>query len=244
MLILKVISRLLSYPEAELIANAGEISAAISTAKEIPPSLREQILEQFHALCEMDLMDAQEHYCRLFDHGRSLSLLIFEHVYGESRDRGQAMVDLMSIYEQNGFAMNVRELPDYLPLFLEYLSRRPEDEAREWLADVSHILGMLSARLQERNSKFHVLFDALLVISGAEVDFEELREVAASEERDDTMEALDKVWEAEQVRFGSGDSAASAGCRPQTMGKMPPRDSAQAIHWVGSTGNGANAAQR
>ncbi|MEB0183005.1 nitrate reductase molybdenum cofactor assembly chaperone, partial [Pseudomonas sp. CCC3.2] len=84
----------------------------------------------------------------------SLSLLLFEHVHGESRDRGQAMVDMMAQYEAAGFAIGVKELPDYIPLYLEFLSTREDIEAREGLADVSHLLALLAARLEERESAY------------------------------------------------------------------------------------------
>ena len=102
--------------------------------------------------------------------------------------------------------LSAHELPDFIPLYLEFLAHREDLEAREGLADISHILGMLSARLRERNSNYGYLFDALLMISGAKVDVAELQEVAAKEERDDSHEALDKIWEEEAVTFGAGDA--------------------------------------
>lgn len=68
----------------------------------------------------MDPLDARAQYSELFDRGRATSLLLFEHVHGESRDRGRAMVDLLAQYEQHGLQLNSRELPDHLPLYLEY----------------------------------------------------------------------------------------------------------------------------
>lgn len=236
--ILKVISRLMDYPSADVQQHAAELSSVIATAREISPSMRGQLQVLLNDVYLGDLMDAQEAYTTLFDRGRSLSLLLFEHVHGESRDRGQAMVDLMALYEDNGFAIDTRELPDYIPLYLEYLARRPEMEAREGLADVSHILGMLSARLQERESPYAALFDALLMISGAKVDLGELREIAAGEERDDTPEALDKIWEEEAITFGAGD--ATKGCpsaRPANAPELPstpmePHVQSAPLHWV------------
>lgn len=201
MQILKVISALMCYPTEDLRDASAELRRAIEGAKEIPPSSRQAILGLVGSLGARDMMDVQEEYGFLFDRGRSLSLLLFEHVHGESRDRGQAMVDLMALYEKNGFAIDAKELPDYIPLYLEYLAQRPDLEAREGLHDISHILGLLSARLQERQSSYHCLFDALLIIAGAKVDIEDLKQIAANEERDDTPEAMDKVWEEEQVTF-------------------------------------------
>ena len=147
------------------------------------------------------------------------------------------MVDLMALYENHGFAINVRELPDYIPLYLEYLSHRPHLEAREGLTDVSHILGLLSARLQERNSPYASLFDALLMISGAQVDITQLRKQTASEKRDDTLEALDKIWEEEAVTFGAGDGLegscpSSRPLPPQHAQPQRNANDAVAVRWA------------
>jgi nitrate reductase delta subunit len=229
--ILKVVSVLMNYPTEQLQQGADELHDIVQSSEGIQEPVKASLAALIHQLRDRDLMDNQEEYGQLFDRGRSLSLLMFEHVHGESRDRGQAMVDLMKLYNDNGFHINVRELPDYIPLYLEYLSERPQIEALEGLDDIQHILGMLSARLQERSSAYHALFDTLLALIGAEVDNPELRELAAKEEPDNTPQALDKVWEEEAITFG-GD-AVSGGCpstnsRPQAA----KQDQAEAIHWV------------
>ena len=101
-----------------------------------------------------DAYDAQERYVLLFDRTRSLSLHLFEHVHGESRDRGQAMVDLMAMYEEDGFEIDTKELPDYLPMFLEYLSMKPRAEAVQLLDETAHILAALRERLKKRQSVY------------------------------------------------------------------------------------------
>lgn len=226
--ILKVISRLMDYPKAELQGQVAELESAILASREISPAMRQRLTGLLHQIYDGDLMDAQELYSGLFDRGRALSLLLFEHVHGESRDRGQAMVDLLALYENLGYHIEVRELPDFIPLYLEFLAHRPDLEAREGLADVAHILGLLSARLRERDSDYDALFDSLLMISGVPVNLDELRSKAAGEERDDTPEALDKIWEEEAVTFGAGDSCPSNA--PQ-----PPKRSADdsvAVRWA------------
>ncbi len=226
--ILKVISRLMDYPKAELQAQVAEMESAILGSREISPAMRQRLTGLLHQIYDGDLMDAQELYSGLFDRGRALSLLLFEHVHGESRDRGQAMVDLLALYESLGYHIEVRELPDFIPLYLEFLAHRPDLEAREGLADVAHILGLLSARLRERESDYDALFDSLLMISGVPVDLEELRSKAAGEQRDDTPEALDKIWEEEAVTFGAGDSCPSTAPQPP---KRSPNDSV-AVRWA------------
>lgn len=123
----------------------------------------------------MDPLDAQAQYSELFDRGRATSLLLFEHVHGESRDRGQAMVDLLAQYEQHGLQLNSRELPDHLPLYLS-TAQLPQSEAVEGLKDIAPILALLSARLQQRESRYAVLFDLLLKLANTAIDSDKVAE--------------------------------------------------------------------
>src|SRR5690606_10246181 len=203
MRILKVISLLLDYPEEALREAHGELDEAISGAREISPDQRGALLRLLDELCRDELMDVQERYTELFDRGRALSLLLFEHVHGESRDRGQAMVDLMAQYEAAGFAIGVRELPDYIPLYLEYLASRDDLEAREGLADVAHLLALLAARLEERESPYAACFRALLQIAGEQpaIAVAQVREQGAGEQRADSLEEHGTLWVEEAVAF-------------------------------------------
>ncbi|SOB78024.1 respiratory nitrate reductase chaperone NarJ [Marinobacter sp. LV10R510-11A] len=201
MRLLKVLSRVLEYPSAELQASKDAMVAVVLEDTQLPRKNKEQLLQAIDRLCDGNLLDLEESYTGTFDKGRATSLLLFEHVHGESRDRGQAMVDLMEQYRANGLEIDAKELPDYLPLFLEYLSTRPWDEIKNWLEDIHHILGLLGERLYQRESLYHVAMDSLLELSGRTTDRQELAQIVASEERDDTPEALDKVWEEEMVKF-------------------------------------------
>ncbi|WP_196159443.1 nitrate reductase molybdenum cofactor assembly chaperone [Reinekea sp. G2M2-21] len=233
MQLLKLISALLDYPSEPMQQAKDELVDVVQSSREIPKAQRDGISELIKHLCESELMTVQERYSEHFDRGRATSLLLFEHVHGESRDRGQAMVDLMDLYNQNGYHINVRELPDFIPMYLEFLSSQDDLTAREGLADVAHILGLLSARLSERESPYQVLFDALLVISGKQVNMVELKKKVATEERDDTPEAFDKVWQEEQVTFGAGDTAVQGGgCSAPENPAMPKEAVHEAIHWV------------
>ncbi len=163
-------------------------------------------------LVAQDPLDAQAAYSELFDRGRATSLLLFEHVHGESRDRGQAMVDLMAQYERHGLLLDSHELPDHLPLYLEYLALAGRGSAGG-LRDVAPILGLLSAPAA-RESRYAVLFELLLKLANTQVDSQKVAEKIADEARDDTPQALDAVWEEEQVKFfadqGCGESEISA----------------------------------
>ena len=210
MIELVVISRLLEYPDAALWQHQGELFDVLSGSEKLEPADAQALGVFLRDLTAQDLLDAQAAYSELFDRGRATSLLLFEHVHGESRDRGQAMVDLLNQYEQHGLVLDSRELPDHLPLYLEYLAQLPESEAIGGLQDIAPILALLCARLQQRESRYAVLFEQLLKLANSAVDEAKVAEKIADEARDDTPQALDAVWEEEQVKFfadqGCGDS--------------------------------------
>jgi len=213
-LILKVISRLLDYPSAELFSASEELINVVSETDNISQKSKNSLIAFIQKLTDRDLYDAQESYDLLFDRGRALSLLLFEHVHGESRDRGQAMVNLLEVYKSKGFVAETSQLPDYIPLYLEFLSEQDADFCEEWLGDICHLMTMLSERLIDRECYYSVLFDTLIDISGLEVNREEVIEAVKKEERDDTIEAIDKEWEDKEIKFDepiqSGENCPSA----------------------------------
>ncbi|MBU9839937.1 nitrate reductase molybdenum cofactor assembly chaperone [Rahnella aceris] len=206
---LRLTGLLLDYPSEELWQHQPELLEAVAESPELTQEQRLDLALYITAFCKQDLLDAQSAYTGLFDRGRATSLLLFEHVHGESRDRGQAMVDLMGQYREAGLEIDSRELPDYLPLYLEYLTTRDENQAREGLRDIAPILALLSARMQERDSHYAELFDLLLALSGSDIATETVREGIRQEARDDTPAALDVVWEEEQIKFLGEQSCAS-----------------------------------
>ncbi|CDL09584.1 Respiratory nitrate reductase delta chain [Klebsiella pneumoniae IS46] len=214
MIELVIVSRLLEYPDAALWQHQQEMFEALASSEKLSKEDAHALGVFLRDLVAQDPLDAQAAYSELFDRGRATSLLLFEHVHGESRDRGQAMVDLMAQYERHGLLLDSHELPDHLPLYLEYLAQLPEEEALGGLRDVAPILGLLSARLQQRESRYAVLFELLLKLANTQVDSQKVAEKIADEARDDTPQALDAVWEEEQVKFfadqGCGESEISA----------------------------------
>ena len=118
----KVLSALLSYPTQELQAASAELRAVVADEGLVAGDVRHALNRLISEIAAGDIYDLQERYVFLFDRTRSLSLHLFEHVHGESRDRGQAMIDLQDLYNRNGMAITATELPDFLPLFLEFLS--------------------------------------------------------------------------------------------------------------------------
>ena len=165
-----------------------------------------------------DIYDMQEEYVSTFDRGRSHSLHLFEHIHGESRDRGQAMVNLSAAYEEKGFFIDQAELPDYIPLFLEYLSLCPVNEAVELLGEPIDIMATIAVRLRKRNSPYNVLFDALVALSRVKPSQDKIDEVMAQDLEDNSLEALDKEWEEAAAFADQPDQTNCGACVTPTNG--------------------------
>jgi nitrate reductase molybdenum cofactor assembly chaperone NarJ/NarW len=205
----KVLAALLTYPERELIEALPELEQALDAENLLGKRERRALDGFFSALRRADLMTLQERYVGLFDRVRSLSLHLFEHVHGESRDRGQAMVDLGQLYARHGFRMASNELPDFLPAFLEFLSQRPLSEAQALLADTAHILEAIGARLLKRGSAYSAVFHALVGLSGESADHDTVipdEEIRA----EDDPATMDKLWQ-EAPAFGPGSESCGSG---------------------------------
>ena len=212
---LRVLSALLTYPTAELIAAAPEFKAVLEREGVLPSRNRAGIERLIDDLAAHDLFDAQERYLLLFDRTRSLSLHLFEHVHGESRDRGQAMVDLLRQYEDAGYEPTSSELPDFLPLFLEFASTRAPAEAIELVGQPAHVFVALRERLAKRQSPYEAVFTALIALSKARIDEAALATLRAEPDPEpDDLAALDADWEEEEVTFGPG---AAAACGTDTL---------------------------
>jgi nitrate reductase delta subunit len=193
----RVLSRLLSYPDEALTAALPDLEGVVASEAVLPPPQRAALGRLIDELGAGDLLHAQERYVGLFDRSRSLSLHLFEHVHGDSRDRGAAMVELIALYRRHGLDVSARELPDYLPLFLEFLSVLDPAQARPLLADAAHVLAAIRDRLERRASTYAAAFDALVFLAGAEGAPQ-----AEDGDPDDSFDALDRAWEEAPVTFG------------------------------------------
>jgi nitrate reductase molybdenum cofactor assembly chaperone NarJ/NarW len=212
MLTLKVLAALLVYPDRELIESLDEMAALLEAEGALPTRERRALEGLIADLRDGDLMDVQARYVALFDHSRSLSLHLYEHSHGESRDRGQAMVNLLSYYRSKGLDPGASELPDFLPLFLEFLSTRPVDEARALLDQAVDVVALLRARLERRGAPYAVVFRAIEALAPRRADEAAIRETVGGEAPDDTPQALDRAWEEAPVTFGADPAAAGSGC--------------------------------
>ncbi|MCV2893670.1 nitrate reductase molybdenum cofactor assembly chaperone [Lentibacter sp. XHP0401] len=218
---LKALSLILSYPTRELQQAMPEISAVLASDTRLTAAARRGLRPLVEELAVRDIYDLEEQFVLLFDRSRTLSLNLFEHVHGESRDRGGAMVSLVETYRDGGFDPVTSELPDHLPVLLEFLSTRPFAEAQETLADAAHIFEALTTRLERRESAYAAVFASLVQLAGAEANAEAVAEILAQPEVDPTdLEALDEVWEESEVLFGPDPSA---GC-PQVRDMLSRMD--------------------
>lgn len=212
MLVFKAFSALLSYPTEGMREALPEIADAISRSPLVGPRERADLLDLIAEIGQGDLFAAEERYVDLFDRGRALSLHLFEHLHGDSRDRGTAMVELKRLYTAAGFELSARELPDFLPVVLEYLSCRDMAEARDMLADCAHILTGIGRSLLARQSPYAAVLQALIVIAGeAPID---PRKIPPVKER---LEAIDRNW-AERPAFeeARGDLPAAVKAEAQS----------------------------
>lgn len=203
----QVIATLLHYPDEALWRHSDQLRQTLAEEAVLNAAERAAFDTFVDDLTAQDLIDAQARYVETFDRGRARSLYLFEHVYGESRDRGQAMVELSQLYRRHGYAISARELPDYLPLYLEFISQLPQGEAIERLTEIGGLVQDLHAQLAERHNSHAVLLEPLLRLCGLADDDALLHERIAAEAPDDTPAALDAVWMEAPVTFGALDGA-------------------------------------
>jgi nitrate reductase delta subunit len=206
----KALAALLSYPDEALVAALPELHGVIVLEGLVDRGCRSELRAMMHAMEGTDLLDLQEAYVATFDRGRATSLHLFEHVHGDSRARGQAMVDLQAVYRDAGLHLDPRELPDYLPAMLEFLSLRPLAEAREMLAECAHLVRAIGGALRDRGGSHAAVFEALLKAAGEE-GLEAAPPVPPEDEED-----LDAAW-AEEPAFGP--AAGDAGCAAAASGR-------------------------
>ena len=207
---LRVLARLLSYPDAELRSQLGDLRAALHADKTVAAERLAELDALMTTLQGGDALEIEAQYVEIFDRGRATSLHLFEHVHGDSRDRGPAMIDLAQTYEKAGLYLGPDEMPDYLPVVLEFVSTQPPKEARAFLGEMAHIFNAIFSALQQRSSAYASVLGALLELSG-----EKAHAVKVVPD-----EALDAAWE-EPVVFG--------GC--SSKGQAAPGQS-QPIHFV------------
>lgn len=165
-LTMRVLAALLRYPDADLRAAAPELRQALAAERALPGGRLAELDALLRQLQAMDGFDAEARYVDSFDRGRATSLHLFEHVHGDSRDRGPALVDLGQTYERAGLVLDGDELPDHLSVVLEFASTQPERVAREFLGEMAHILNAVFSALRERDNPYASVLAAVLELAG------------------------------------------------------------------------------
>ena len=218
---LRALAMLLGYPSAELRANLPKLIEAIEAEAVVPVERRQELKALAAELIRLDPMEVESRYVETFDRGRATSLHMFEHVHGDSRDRGPAMVDLAQTYEKAGLLLGPDELPDHLCVVLEFASTQPPKVAADFLGEMEHILTAIFSALLKRGSSYAAVLASVLELAGQKVQ-------AVPIEADEPM---DESW-VEPMAFD--------GC--STKGQAKPGDP-QPIHFVRkpSTSQGVNA---
>ncbi|MBR3369418.1 MAG: nitrate reductase molybdenum cofactor assembly chaperone [Rhodobacteraceae bacterium] len=203
----RALSALLTYPTPELQAAVPEIAQTLLQEGLLKPSQLAKLEPLLSELETGDIYDLQERYVLQFDRARTLSLNLFEHIHGESRDRGGAMVDLLETYRAGGFDLVGPELPDHLPVLLEFLSTQDPDQARAILADAGHIIVALAERLARRESVYAPVMATIVMLAQAGTTPEAEALLSEADDDPEDLQALDAVWEEAMVTFGPDPNA-------------------------------------
>ncbi len=201
-LTLRVLAHLLAYPDPALRAHLGELRAALHVERALGSSRLSELDQLFERLSWAEPLQAEASYVELFDRGRGTSLHLFEHVHGDSRDRGPAMVDLIKTYEQAGLLFGEGELPDHLTVVLEYASTQPPEAARAFLRETAHILQAIFSALLKRGSAYASVLGAVLDLAGERAQAVQLPEEPPLDESWEEPAAFDGCSTAGQARRG------------------------------------------
>ena len=207
---LRALARLLSYPDEQLRSELELLVDAIDQEAVLPATRRTELRALVTGLQRQDPMETESRYVETFDRGRATSLHLFEHVHGDSRDRGPAMIDLAQTYEKAGLFLSPEELPDHLCVVLEFASTQPPQVAKSFLGEMVHILNAIFSALLQRESPYAAVIAAVLEMAG-----EKPQAVSITQD-----EPMDESW-AEPQAFD--------GC--STRGQARPGE-AQPIHIV------------
>jgi nitrate reductase delta subunit len=204
---LRVLARLLGYPDAEMRAHLPALREALRGERALGDARLAELEALMDSLASADALDTEAAYVQLFDRGRATSLHLFEHVHGDSRERGPAMIDLARTYDQAGLYLAPGELPDYLPAILEFASTLPPREARAFLGEMAHIFNALFSALQQRHSAYASVLGALLELAG-----EKAQPVTLEPE-----EPLDASWSEPPAFDGCSPKGQSRPGQPQPI---------------------------
>ncbi len=207
---LRALSLLLSYPDAPMRSQLSALMDVLTQENALTKTRLAELKSFADLLQQLDPLEAEARYVETFDRGRSTCLNLFEHVHGDSRDRGPAMIDLAQTYAQSGLNLDPDELPDHLCVVLEFASTQTPEVAKSFLDEMAHILNAIFSGLLKRESPYAAVIAAVLELSGHKA---QAVHIAAEE-------SLDESWQ---------EPEAFDGC--SNRGQSQPGQ-AQPIHFV------------
>lgn len=209
----KILGLLLTYPEGTILSASDALLETLHDEALIPKKSLTQIKHFLHIQKNRDLLEIQEEYVEAFDRSRAHCLHLFEHIHGESRDRGQAMVDLSDMYASKGLYIDNNELPDYLPLFMEYLSRCSFKEASLLLGEAIDVIAVIGAKLKKRKYPYAAIFGAIEALSAVTPNKIKIIEALEHGPKDpETLEELDEQWKEAEAFSGDPQKDLAADC--------------------------------
>jgi len=204
---LRVFAKLLGYPDAKHRATLVSLAEALRAEAALNEKSLEKLLVLIRSQQEGDPFDVEATYVEVFDRGRSTSLHLFEHIHGDSRDRGSAMVDLIKSYEQQGLYLSDGELPDFLPVVLEYASTLSGDQATAFIGEFAHILNSIHSALIKRQAPYACVLASLLELAGETIELVQLKEEPS----------LDETWEEPEPFSGCSSNGQSSPDKPKPI---------------------------
>ncbi len=203
----RVLARLLDYPSAEMRAALPELFAVLTEEGALSPARMAELKALMATLQQGDAYDVEARYVESFDRGRATSLHMFEHVHGDSRDRGPALVDLQQTYQAGGMYFEATELPDYLPVVLEFASTQPAETAKAFLAEMAHILNAIHSGLIKRDNPYAAAIGAVLELAGEKPQSVQIT----------VDEPLDEAWQEPAAFDGCSSKGQSKPGAPQPI---------------------------
>lgn len=188
----------MTYPNKEIYDFLPEVNASLQDENLLNADSITGIDAFVEFFAKQPLTFWQEHYVQLFDYSRSVSLYLFEHVHGDSKDRGQAMVDLIELYKENGLQINQPELPDYLPVFLEFLATQTQSKAMDYLSEIIDIAGFIHKKLEDKDNPYKYLLSAVIQLSGRKPTEARIEKMVSEMPEI----SIDEAYEEKPVTFG------------------------------------------
>lgn len=197
---MRALALLLSYPDEKIRSQMCAVMDVLNTEAILTKPRLTELNAFVSYLQQMDPLEAESRYVETFDRGRSTCLNLFEHIHGDSRDRGPAMIDLAQTYAQSGLNLDPDELPDHLCVVLEFASTQDPEIAHAFLGEMTHILNVIFSGLLKRESPYASVIAAVLEISGYKAQAVSIPAEASLEESWQEPEAFDGCSNLGQAR--------------------------------------------